>query len=279
MRSEAKKAFYFHSDANSLGGTIDQPFQKAIPSQASAALPASGGHITTRTEAFNFEEIISCRAAYTRVSGREIQKNGPWSTLVTSVVEGLNVLDVITAERAVAQISAEYSIDSRYPRVSLAGSHFDGLKVGGYDAFPRLNSSLLTPGCGADASQGRLTFPDFQKTGREQAGKLLDSVRGSNGWDAYQWIVERYGWMASDREAGEDGFVLCSLVDEIEQAVPGCSFRHVLEVPDFGRIFLGEVLVSPQSVRLSMVRTDLGCLVSGAMSAASGGVGGHTVPP
>lgn len=279
MRSDAKKAFYFNAEASTLGGSIDQPFQRTIPTQASASLPVAGGHVTTRTEGFNFEEIISCRAAYTRVSGRQIQINGPWSTLMTSVVEGLNILDVVTAERVVAQLSVEYATDRRYPQVSLAGAQFEGLKIGGFDAYPKMNSSLLMPSCAGDSSQGRLTFPDFQKTGREQAGKLLDNVQGSDNRDGYQWIVERYGWMASERETGDDGFVLCSLVDSVEQEIPGYSFRHVVEIPDFGRIFLGEMLVSPQSVWVSMVRTDLGCLVSGAVSVGSGGVGGHTVPP
>ena len=40
MRSDAKKAFYFHADASSLGGFIDKPFQKHIPAQA-AGFPAA----------------------------------------------------------------------------------------------------------------------------------------------------------------------------------------------------------------------------------------------
>ncbi len=71
MRSDAKKVFYFNADANSLGGFIEKPFQKIVPSQASVSLPPVGGHATTQTEAFNFEGIISCRSAYTRVTGTQ----------------------------------------------------------------------------------------------------------------------------------------------------------------------------------------------------------------
>jgi len=39
---------------------------------------------------------------------------------VTSVVEGLNILEVITAERLVAQVSVEYPRDDGYLEVSLA---------------------------------------------------------------------------------------------------------------------------------------------------------------
>jgi hypothetical protein len=280
MRSDAKRAFYFNTDANSLGGAIDAPFQQTIPSQASASLPAVGGHITHRTDAFNFQEIISCRAAYTRVSGRAIDPtDGPWSAVLTSVVEGLNILDIVTADRMVAQLSVEYSAGELYPRVSLAGSHFDHLKIGGCDAYPQLNSSLLIPACTSDSSQSSLTFPDFQRTGRQQAGTLLSSTLGEEKRVVPAWIIERYGWMTSDQDSVQNDFVLCSLVDSVDRAIPACSFGHVIEVPDFGRIFLGELLVSPRSVRISMVRADLGCNVSGAVSAASGGVGGRTVPP
>ena len=100
MRSDVKKTFYFHADASSLGGFIEKPFNKHLPPQASASLPSVGGHITTRTEAFDFEGVISCRAAHTRVSGRHLDEDGSASILVTSVLEGLNILEIIKAERS-----------------------------------------------------------------------------------------------------------------------------------------------------------------------------------
>src|SRR3979490_3096827 len=98
MRSDAKKSFYFHADASSLGGFIEKPFHKHLPPQASASLPSVGGHITTRTDAFEFEGVISCRSAQTRVSGTLFDENGSASILVTSVLEGLNILEIIKAE-------------------------------------------------------------------------------------------------------------------------------------------------------------------------------------
>ena len=66
MRSDAKKVFYYHADASSLGGFIEEPFEGVIPAVSSISLPAVGGYATNRTEALNFKEIISCRSAYTR---------------------------------------------------------------------------------------------------------------------------------------------------------------------------------------------------------------------
>ncbi len=89
-----KKVHYFHAEANSLGGFIDKPIQKVVPSQASASLPSVGGHATNRTEAFSFEGVVSCTSAYSRVSGRHLENDGSSCTSVTSVVEGLNLLEV-----------------------------------------------------------------------------------------------------------------------------------------------------------------------------------------
>ena len=269
MRPDAKKVFYFNADANSLGGFIETPFQKIVPSQASVSLPPVGGHATTRTEAFNFEGIISCRSAYTRVTGTQVAPDGPWSTTVTSVVEGLNILEVITAERLVAQVSVEYPRDGRYLEISLAGTSFDHLRLGGCDAFPRLNPTLL---CGAKA---RIDLPVFRQVGHQQADNML-SRPAANG-DEFRWLHDRFKWMAGELE--EDECVLCSLVDGLDGAVPGTSFGHAVEIPDFGRIFLGELLVCPGSVRLALIRAELGCGVSGGVNASSLMANGGTVPP
>jgi hypothetical protein len=279
MRSEAKKTFYFHASGNSLGGFIEKPMHKIIPSQASVSLPHVGGHATTRSEAFNFEEIVSCRAAYTRVSGGQDEKDGAWSITATTVVEGLKILEVFSAERIVAQLSVEHPYDGGLPKYSFAGSHFDGLKIGGRDASLALNSSLLEGIGGAGASREPITWPLFQKTGRQQAAKLVKSIKGDGDRDAFQWLIDRYGSMASDREPKAHGSVLCSLVDGVDAAIPGRSFGHVIHIPHFGSIFLGEVLASsPTSVQLYSFRAELGCGTSGHVSGPVALVQGFPYP-
>ncbi len=279
MRSDVKKTFYFHADASSLGGFIEKPFQKHIPPQASSTLPSVGGHVTSRTEAFNFEGVISCRAAYTRVSGRHIEENGSATVSVTSVLEGLNILEIVKAERIVAQVTAEYSSKGGFPRVSFAGSHFDGLTIGHSDASLAVNAGLLGLPSGAKALRVPITEALFQETGRQQAAKLVKSAKAEPDQDSLRWLIDRYGWMESDRKPAKDGFLLCSLVDGVGGAIPGRSFGHVLEIPDFGRIFLGELLVSPSLFRVSMIRAELGCTVHGGGNASCAAIGVHTVPP
>jgi hypothetical protein len=278
MRSDAKKLFYFHANGNALGGFIEKPMHKIIPSQASVSIPHVGGHAITRTEAFNFEEIVSCSAAYTRVSGGQAEKDGPYSITATTVVEGLKILEVFSAERIVAQLSVEHPFAGGLPKYSFAGSHFDGLKIGGRDASLALNPSLLEGTAGGGARE-LITWPLFQKTGRQQAAKLVKSVKGDGERDAYQWVIDRYGWMASDRDPKTHGSVLCSLVDGVDPAIPGRSFGHVIHIPHFGSIFLGEVLAdSPAAVYVYSFRAELGCGIHGHVSGPSAQVRGVPYP-
>jgi hypothetical protein len=274
MRSDVKRVFYFHAEANSLGGFIEKPLQKIVPSQACVSLPAVGGHAATRTAAFNFEEVVSCRSAYTRVTGQHSRQGGPSSTVVTSVIEGLNILEVVTAERIVAQISAEHPVDGGFPQVSFTGSRFEGLKIGGRDASPVLHSSFAE-----GAPKEGITWPLFQKTARQQAAKLVKSAKGEESGDAFQWVIDRYGWIAADRDSKAAGCVLCSLVEGVDRAIPGRSICHIVNIPNFGRIVFGEVLAFPASVQLFMIRAELGCATSGGMNVCGGVVNGTTVPP
>jgi len=270
MASTVNKVHYFHAEANSLGGFIEQPIKKVIPAQASASLPSVGGHVTNSTEALNFEGIVSCSAAYTRVSGRLLETDGTPSTLVTSVVEGFNLLEIVTADRIVAQISIEHPVDGGDPVFTFTGSRFEGLKIGGQDASLTLNSSLLNSGAGTST----ITWSLFQKTGRLQAAKLVKSAQSSG--SAYQWVVDRYGWIAPAKAPGS---ILCSLVDGVAPSVPGKSFGHVMDIPSFGKVIFGEIMAFPASVHLSMIRAELGSPTSGGMNAAHGVVNGNTVPP
>src|ERR1700722_11419003 len=269
MASNVNKVHYFHAEGRSLGGFIEQPIKQQVPAPASASLPGVGGNVTNGTAAFNFEGIVSCSGAYTRVSGRHLADDTP-STLVTSVIEGFNLLEVVTADRIVAHVSIEHPANGGDPVVALTGSRFEGLKIGGQEASLTLNSSLLDGGAGTSP----ITWSVFQKTGRQQAAKLVKSAQ--SGGAAYQWVVDRYGWIAPAKAPGS---ILCSLVDGVGSAVPGKSFGHVMDIPSFGKVIFGEASAFPASVHLSMIRAELGSPTSGGLNFASAHVNGSTWPP
>src|SRR5579872_6803986 len=108
MESPSKRVHYYHADANAFGGHLTTPFEKIVPVQAPLSLPVVGGYATARAGAFQLEGIVSFASAYTQVAGSVSEKNGAWTTLATSAVEGVNVLDILTADRVVSQILTEH---------------------------------------------------------------------------------------------------------------------------------------------------------------------------
>jgi hypothetical protein len=195
------------------------------------------------------------------------------------VIEGLNILEIVTAERIVAQISVEHPREGNAVQISFAGTHFEKLRIGGQEVCPRLNSSLMGMGTEADNDASRIMWPALLQTGHGQAREIVQSVTESANRRGYEWALQRYGWMDQKREQQKDGCVLCSLVDGVEGTVPGKIVGHFVEIPSFGRIFLAEILAFPRSIQLTMVRAELGCNVQGQVSASTVHVNGSTMPP
>src|ERR1700761_4599888 len=140
MRSTAKKVFYYQADANALGGFFEQPFHETVPGQATSSLATVGGSSAAHSGPFYLEDLVSFRAAHTRVSGRALGLDGPWSVTATAVVEGLKILKRFEVERLVTKVSVEFPVLVEHPQVPqspkivLAGSVFDGLTIDGRKA-------------------------------------------------------------------------------------------------------------------------------------------------
>jgi hypothetical protein len=279
MQTDVTKVFYFHADANSLGGFIDEPF-RIIPSQASVSLPSVGGAASTRAHDFRFEDVITCRSTYTHVAGRAVQQNGPWTARVTAVVEGLDILGVVTAERLVSRIFVEHPADGGSPSVSFAGSYFHNLRLYGEDIKLSFNPKLLPVHESSkdvynedESFTPEIEWPVLWDVAQKQSNGLRDTS-GVPGW-----ALDRYGWLSSRKDAGDEGYAICSLVDRVETATPGQSYGHFIEVPDVGRFFLGEAMVLPQAIQLTMIRAELGCKTKGHASAATSRTNGVSYPP
>jgi len=219
MQSPNKKFYSFRADANALGGYLEAPCRKCIPTLAPVSLPAVGGFAMARSEAFTLDEIVRCSSAYTRVSGRQDAEDGSVSILITAVVEGLNLLEVVTARRVVAQVSISIPKENGPLQISLTGSRFEGLLLAGHECCPKLNP--------------------------------------------------KHEWITRDPKSGN---ILCSAFEE--DADPTTSCGHVVEIPGFGRITLGELRLSGDSVQFVAIRADLGCPVTGGVSICCGGGGG-----
>ena len=124
-----EKTFLYHALASGVSGKITLPFQDVIAVQAPSALPFTGGYSSSRVEGFRYKDIFSFSSASTTTAGSENENS--YDTLATAVVEGLNVLNVITADRVVARLASKYTKNTREFSATFAGTHFQNLRVAG----------------------------------------------------------------------------------------------------------------------------------------------------
>ena len=114
-----------------LSGSIESPFNASIPSQGTVTLPQPGGRVEQSLENFRVRDIISFTRGSSHASGDRDDTRGTQSTIVQATIEGLNVLDVLTADKVVAQISIQHSADGLQPTVNFLGTRFEDLRIAG----------------------------------------------------------------------------------------------------------------------------------------------------
>jgi hypothetical protein len=282
MQTNVKQVFYFHADATSLGGFLEEPY-RVVPTPCSVALSSTGGAVTSQSKGFAFEDGIKASAAYTYVTGRPAQQNGPWTERAVSVVEGFSLLGRITADRLVAQMIVEHPAGGGPRRISFAGSQFVNLHLDGKPLALTMDATLLPRNQAAvdaynqDATiKPALDWPTLTGYARKQGAERMAQK------SLPSWGRDRFGWIAGSAtkgNSGTEGYTLCSLVDKVDGAAPGQSFAHCIDLPNFGRIFLAEVTIHPFAAHLTMLRAELGCKVSGQFSAALVITNGTTMPP
>ncbi len=265
-----QRIYYLRGDANALGGHLEKPIERTIPTLAPVSLPAVGGFSAARSGAFNLEEIVSFSAAYTRVSGRENAADGSSSILVTSVVEDLNILEVVRAERIAMQLSISIPGEpGQAIHISTAGSAFEGLQLAGQECRLKLNPILQRP----ESADGLVTWQDAWRVGHGQAETLLAGLKGRQDGTTYQWASKMQQGMAGNPPLW--GAARCSLIDSLETSGASRCSAHVVEIPEFGRIILGQLLISPDFVQLQGIRVDLSCSVCGQISGIQADGGGY----
>jgi hypothetical protein len=269
---EPKKQYFLQADANALGGYLESPVAKLIPTLAPVSLPPVGGIAMARSEAFTFDGIVSCSSAHTRVSGQECCQDGTASILVTAVIEDLNILEVVRADRIVTQLSLTFSQDHTALAVTVTGTAFEGVRLAGHPCRPIMNTELQRPRDSTKPGE-RLSFEQVRDVGRAQGKTLLGAFK-DRGEDAIKWLSSRYQTMTED-PAVERAYANLSLVDQLEVSGGVRSYGHIAEIPGFGRIIFGEVLASPRSIQAVAIRAELGCPVRGKITILLVGGGGE----
>jgi hypothetical protein len=309
----------FHAGAHVLSGDLEHPIRQPIEHYGNVVIEK-----TRRESLFSesigetsVEGLISFKAGHTRVIGSQLKNkkdifgndHSGWITQSTSVLEGLNVGDVITADRLVAQISTEHPLTypGHVPKVTFLGTRFENLRVAGYPVQLELNLGF----CGDRPEGDRPYLDDISFLDRVQT--QLDSIEDKE--HLPEGLKKQYDDTIADinslkrlAKGGSNGGrtgnskLQCSLVKHISPIpIPGVKvFGNVIFIPDFGIVSLAEVEVGigagedgfPHSsgngsssapdgasyFTLHMLNMRLGCPLVGTSTAASATVNGKTNP-
>ena len=163
--------FHFHAHGHALSGEFRHPLWSIIPAQASAALSTIGGHAMAQVENFHFQDFACFKSAHTHISGKR-RRDETFVTHASTVVKGLNILGMVTADRIVSRLTSVHSPKEPEGHIIAEDSRFEGLKIAGEDVKVILRHDLLVK-C--------KTFGDLTKgiAGDKKSGKIgaLDEDR------------------------------------------------------------------------------------------------------
>jgi len=213
-------------------------------------------------------------------------------TLASAVLEGLNVLEVITADRVVAQVSTEHPPeDGHVPSVTFLGTRFENLRISGYPVDLEFDLGIY----GDKPAHDRPYSEDSDFLDRMQRqGEGLASILILPGQLRVQYDRE-LKHLAEVRKRpriygeGYKSTLKCSLVKSVGAIPTAQSFGNVLEIPGFGTVTLAKVEIeqtgnedSDDNVTtyfdLTMLDIKMGSVAEGSVQAVNVGANGKTRP-
>ena len=131
------KKFVYKAQGIALRGSIRKPFYQDLGQHAVVqTFAGSSGNSRSQNNNFSLPNFVQYAAAHSEIVADVIGQapDRQFRTRVTSVVEGLNVLNGrITADRVVSSLTSVfderlYPIE-KVPRITPAGSRFDNLQI------------------------------------------------------------------------------------------------------------------------------------------------------
>ena len=276
---ELRRRFIFRGNAAAIGGRIVRPADVVIDSSTASSLTVAGGRSRARAASSKFGEWVSFAAASTSAEGvfddvkQEIELTYhriPEDSLTTTTrvmadVTGLSIGDrpKLTVKGLHAAFSSKSPAASGEPSIVLGSDTvIDGAAIESGGVVYGLTFELaVTPFQQYDTRSKLLTAADDPQFVREWGDCLFmkQPVAGAAAPPAGRLP---YGC----------GTIYATIVKSIRwtgNPYPGASIdQHTVMVPSFGTIFFGELLISPLSRRLTMLRVELGSPIGGFVACA-----------
>lgn len=278
--------YVYHACAYGLSGHLERPFQHIIPTQAATVLGRNGGRGHDHVENFQVERIISFDSAFVEVGGSFDPCHNRHTSFACSIIEKLNILDVLTADRVVSRMaiySAKEGERDGEPTFDITGSHFENLKIAGHRVDVKLATHVFhehdTHSKVAKAHQTNklddwLLGSKLGKLSDRELGELEETYHALGGMPE---VVK--GWkVKGDKRRTED--ITFSPLNHInlEEHTGGKTelrgFGSIICIPKFGVVRLAELQIQGHHRILTMFQVDMCSTGTGGTSGGSAGGGG-----
>lgn len=283
--------YFHHSSAYGLAGEIERPTRHSIPTQAATVLAASGGRGYQRVENFQFDGMVSFKAAFAEVGGSFDECHNRHTSYACAVVEGLNILDVVTADRVVSRMAVyspeEGDKEGGEHTFDITGSHFDNLKIAGHKIDVKLATHVFhqhdTYSKIAKAHQGRKTDEWLvgSKLGKLKDRELEELENTYHSLGGMSEIVRE--WKRTGDRPHDQGSYWFSpanhlkLEDHVGASSELMGFGSIICVPKFGVVRLAEMVVHKNCRSLVLLRVQMCSTGTGGtdVSGSTGSGGSH----
>jgi hypothetical protein len=251
--------YLYHGDAVGLGGFIwkinQRPIGKDLDTQGASTIPDVGGHAEDFVQGTRFpeySELVRYDSIRTVVDARFDVYCDAYVTAATSTIIGLSVAGgrlTVGALHAVLRSShkrGDAQSFIQYEGTSIERMILDNIPV--EIEFDREVDSYGT--------EQRLVEA-------YAAGKLHDRI-----WPL-QHSPDRQGTQGGELVPRLGGYIGCSIVKQIIYRNDKATVNgHIITLPGFGTIKIGEMLIRGESKRLTLLRLILGSPTKARMAAA-----------
>jgi hypothetical protein len=232
--------FFYHASGLALGGKLTGPVPGDIPGQAATSLPTIGGVATASTPGpFDHVGVVAIASGSSEVSGSDDGKVTPtFSTHARAEVTGLNILDLLTATAISAELFSTHQVGDleitalpggvMIPDADVGSSFIQNLRI--------LNNPIIPVPDPLFFDNGTVT----QLLAAQKASGAALNVKGASR------SLTAYPAASEDLRHEDCPYVVSIFKNEFP-----------IVIADFGKVYLGELLINRHSRQLTMLRIEL----------------------
>jgi len=257
--------------ASGVSGQLDRPAQKSVQpvelAKLEGKLEGDCGHVCKRLSGFQLDGLVSCKQASLEVGGSKDTVHNMYTSYACAVIEGLNIAEMVTADRVVSRISVYSPVEDYCGEhtFDITGSYFENLKIAGHKIdfklatyqFHELNSySKFTKAYAEKKADDCLLF---SKLGDLRDEKLNELVAEYDALSEISGMITT--WRKDTQRTAQTHY--CSAASHLNlQDYTGprselAGYGAIICIPKFGVIRLAEIEINKDIRTLKMLRVDM----------------------